>query len=247
MFQPLLYQVATAALNPANIASPIRRILRGVDNVEVLLGEVESIDVRGQDAQAERRRGPLRLPDRRHRRDPQLFRPRRMGGERAGLEVDRGRHSISAGGSCWPTRPPSARPTRGVDASGRPSSSSARARPGSSWPAPWPRSPATTWSTSSTNSTRPGRGSSCSRPALGSSRPTPKTCRRRPRSSSRHLGVDVRVGTKVTGIDGEGVTTESGHIAARTVLWGAGVRARRWRGRWACRSTARAGSRSSPT
>src|SRR5947199_2426843 len=45
VFQPLLYQVATAALNPANIASPIRRILRGLDNVEVLLGEVESIDV----------------------------------------------------------------------------------------------------------------------------------------------------------------------------------------------------------
>ncbi len=45
VFQPLLYQVATAALNPANIASPIRRILRGSANVEVLLGEVQSIDV----------------------------------------------------------------------------------------------------------------------------------------------------------------------------------------------------------
>ncbi len=45
VFQPLLYQVATAALNPANIASPIRRILRGLDNVEVLLGDVEAIDV----------------------------------------------------------------------------------------------------------------------------------------------------------------------------------------------------------
>src|SRR3954469_4000471 len=45
LFQPLLYQVATAALNPANIASPIRRIFRGADNVEVLLGQVESVDV----------------------------------------------------------------------------------------------------------------------------------------------------------------------------------------------------------
>jgi NADH dehydrogenase len=45
LFQPLLYQVATAALNPSDIASPIRRILRGQENVEVLLGEVESIDV----------------------------------------------------------------------------------------------------------------------------------------------------------------------------------------------------------
>src|SRR3954471_3927189 len=44
-FQPLLYQVATAALNPANIAAPIRRILRGQANAEVLLAEVDSIDV----------------------------------------------------------------------------------------------------------------------------------------------------------------------------------------------------------
>jgi NADH dehydrogenase len=45
LFQPLLYQVATAALNPSDIASPIRRILRGQKNVEIFLGAVESIDV----------------------------------------------------------------------------------------------------------------------------------------------------------------------------------------------------------
>lgn len=43
-FQPLLYQVATAALNPADIASPIRSILRDQKNVRVVLGEVTSID-----------------------------------------------------------------------------------------------------------------------------------------------------------------------------------------------------------
>ena len=37
--------MATASLNPANIASPLRRILRGLDNVDVVLAEVESIDV----------------------------------------------------------------------------------------------------------------------------------------------------------------------------------------------------------
>ena len=37
----LLYQVATAALNPSDIASPIRRILRGQKNAEVLLAEVD--------------------------------------------------------------------------------------------------------------------------------------------------------------------------------------------------------------
>jgi NADH dehydrogenase len=39
-FQPLLYQVATAGLSPGEIAAPIRAILRGRDNVEVLLEEV---------------------------------------------------------------------------------------------------------------------------------------------------------------------------------------------------------------
>jgi len=44
VFQPLLYQVATAGLSPAEIASPIRRILRRQANVRVLLGEVTAID-----------------------------------------------------------------------------------------------------------------------------------------------------------------------------------------------------------
>jgi NADH dehydrogenase len=44
LFQPLLYQVATAALSPADIAAPIRHILRRHPNVRVLLGEVERVD-----------------------------------------------------------------------------------------------------------------------------------------------------------------------------------------------------------
>jgi NADH dehydrogenase len=44
-FQPLLYQVATASLSPADIASPIRSILRRQDNVEVWLGEASAVDV----------------------------------------------------------------------------------------------------------------------------------------------------------------------------------------------------------
>ncbi|MGA7871411.1 MAG: NAD(P)/FAD-dependent oxidoreductase [Candidatus Binatus sp.] len=46
LFQPLLYQVATAALNPSDIASPIRRILRRQRNASVILGEATSIDTR---------------------------------------------------------------------------------------------------------------------------------------------------------------------------------------------------------
>jgi len=45
LFQPLLYQVATAALSPADIAEPVRRMLRGFPSIEVLLGEVTGIDV----------------------------------------------------------------------------------------------------------------------------------------------------------------------------------------------------------
>ena len=44
-FQPLLYQVATAGLSPAEIAAPIREILGHYRNVEVLLGEVIGVDV----------------------------------------------------------------------------------------------------------------------------------------------------------------------------------------------------------
>src|SRR5579862_7969399 len=44
LFQPLLYQVATAALSPADIAEPIRKMLRREPSVEVILGEVTSID-----------------------------------------------------------------------------------------------------------------------------------------------------------------------------------------------------------
>ena len=45
LFQPLLYQVATAALSPADIAAPVRGVLSKFENVEVILAEVQSIDV----------------------------------------------------------------------------------------------------------------------------------------------------------------------------------------------------------
>ena len=44
LFQPMLYQVATAALSPSDIASPIRSILRGQLNAEVVLAEASSVD-----------------------------------------------------------------------------------------------------------------------------------------------------------------------------------------------------------
>jgi NADH:ubiquinone reductase (H+-translocating) len=47
-FQPLLYQVATAALSPAEMAWPIRHILRNQENATVLMAEVRSIDTDGR-------------------------------------------------------------------------------------------------------------------------------------------------------------------------------------------------------
>ncbi len=44
-FQPLLYQVATAGISPAEIAAPIREILAKHENIEVLLGDVEGFDL----------------------------------------------------------------------------------------------------------------------------------------------------------------------------------------------------------
>ena len=49
LFQPLLYQVATAGLSPGDIAAPVRGIFRDVFNVRVLLGEVTGVDTAGRE------------------------------------------------------------------------------------------------------------------------------------------------------------------------------------------------------
>lgn len=51
LFQPLLYQVATAGLSPSDIASPIRRILRNQQNADVLLADAKSIDLPAKSVQ----------------------------------------------------------------------------------------------------------------------------------------------------------------------------------------------------
>src|SRR5512136_3136025 len=48
LFQPLLYQVATAGLSPGDIASPIRWVLRRQANVRVLLADVRAVDPAGR-------------------------------------------------------------------------------------------------------------------------------------------------------------------------------------------------------
>lgn len=61
LFQPLLYQVATAGLSPADIAWPIRRLVRRQRNVRVLLGEVTGVDRAGKQVRMDGRALPYEL------------------------------------------------------------------------------------------------------------------------------------------------------------------------------------------
>ena len=93
LFQPLLYQVATAGLSSPDIAAPLRHILRRQRNVEVRLGEVTGIDASSRIGYARRwRRAGLRLSAAGQRRDSRLLRPRRMERRCAGAE-DPGRRA----------------------------------------------------------------------------------------------------------------------------------------------------------
>ncbi|MEO0983403.1 MAG: FAD-dependent oxidoreductase [Pseudomonadota bacterium] len=58
LFQPLLYQVATAALSPADIATPIRELFRGQPNVRTLLGRAADVDKEAREVVLEDRRLP---------------------------------------------------------------------------------------------------------------------------------------------------------------------------------------------
>jgi NADH dehydrogenase len=58
LFQPLLYQVATAALSPAQIATPIRKIFAGQHNTTVLMDKVLDVDLDGQAVVTAGRRVP---------------------------------------------------------------------------------------------------------------------------------------------------------------------------------------------
>ncbi len=59
LFQPLLYQVATAGLSPADIASPIRSILSSKPNIGVVLAKVTGVDLARHEVIAEGRRIPF--------------------------------------------------------------------------------------------------------------------------------------------------------------------------------------------
>ena len=91
LFQPLLYQVATAGLAAPSIAAPLRHILRDQRNVTVLMGEVLGIDTASRHVTLPRPADPVRLSSRCERRDARLLRTRSVGAIRAGPQDARRR------------------------------------------------------------------------------------------------------------------------------------------------------------
>jgi NADH dehydrogenase len=225
LFQPLLYQVATAALSPGDIASPIRWIFRHSPNVRVLLGDVTSIDVAsrrlamadggtvdydflivaagsshtyfGHDEWAGPAPGLKTLEDALEIRRRVL-----MAFECAEREPDRARQQefltfVLVGGG----------PT-GVELAGT-LAEIARQTLHHEFRSIDPRQ---------------------ARIVLVEAGPSilpsfPEKLRAAARKSLKRLRVDVRVGTRVTGIDKRGVMLGEERLPARTVLWTAGVAA----------------------
>ena len=225
LFQPLLYQVASAALNPSDIAYPIRSVFRSQDNVRnVVLGEVTSVDVEG---------GTVALDD----------------GSEIGFEylmVATGATHSYFGNDSWAADAPGLKTIEdALDIRGRILRAFEEAE----------RHPerADEFLTfvivgaGPTGVEMAGSVAEIAVHALGSDfrhidpasarvvlvegsshvLPVyPESLSSRAQRQLEELGVEVRTDALVVGIDGEGVTLASGErLAARTVVWAAGVRA----------------------
>jgi NADH dehydrogenase len=225
LFQPLLYQVATAGLSPADIAEPIRAIVRGHCNTRVVLGRVAGVDPQaravaledgrtlgydwlilatgarhsyfGRDDWAEHAPGIKTIDDATAVRRKVL-----LAFERAESEPDPARRRalltfVVIGGG----------PT-GVEMAGA-IAELARLSVSADFRTITPH---------------------CSRVVLieGGERllgSFPEALSARARTSIEQLGVEVRTGLPVSAIDAEGVTLGNERIPAHTAVWAAGVRA----------------------
>jgi NADH dehydrogenase len=224
VFQPLLYQVATAALSPGDIASPIRWILRHQQNVDVLLADVVSIDVASRTVNTDD--GPLsydflivaagashayfghgewepRAPGLKTLDDALEMRRRvLLAFEAAERETDPAAQRrlltfVIVGGG----------PT-GVELAGALAEIARHTLHGNF------------------RHIRPESARILLIEGGPSVLPTfPEALRTKARASLVKLGVEVRTGAVVTGIDNDGVTAAGEHIAAQTILWAAGVAA----------------------
>jgi NADH:ubiquinone reductase (H+-translocating) len=224
LFQPLLYQVATAALSPGDIASPIRWILRHQKNVQVLLGEARAIDPAARVVVTDR--------------DPLSY---------DYLIVATGATHAYFGHPEWEAWAPGLktlddaldmrrRVLLAFEAAERESNPEAQQRlltfvivGGGPTGVELAGALAEIARQSLRDDFRSIRPESA-RIVLLEGGPFllatfPESLRAAARKSLEHLGVDVRTGSAVTGIDADGVTVGSVRINAQTVIWAAGVAA----------------------
>ncbi len=232
LFQPLLYQVATAGLSPADIASPIREIFRDQPNVRVLMGRVTDVDTDarqvligdsaigydhlvlatgarhayfGKDAWEEFAPGLKKIPD------ATEIRGRILGAfERAEECLDAEERAA------WMTFVIVGGGPTGVELAGAIAELAHHGMRGEFRNAD--PADARVILVQSADRLLP---------------PFPPSLSERTRASLERLGVEVRLGSRVTGIDAQGVTVGDERIAARTALWAAGVMASpaaRWLG-----------------
>jgi NADH dehydrogenase len=239
LFQPLLYQVATAGLSPADIASPIRGILQRAQNVNVMLGKVSGIDLERREVLAEGRRIPYDTlvlatgaqhayfghgdwaafaPGLKTIDDATYIRRRiLLAFEKAETETDPAERArllnfVIVGGG----------PT-GVEMAGAIAELANRAL-------------AEDFRSIDPRAARIILVEAAPRLLTPFDPPLSEAAR----TSLEQLGVEVRLGTPVTALDAAGVSVGSERIEARTVIWGAGVIASP-AGQWLGTETDRAG------
>jgi NADH dehydrogenase len=239
LFQPLLYQVATAGLSPADIASPIRAILSDASNVNVVLAKVSGVDTTRHEVVAEGQRvafdylvvatgaqhayfghdewaaaapGLKTIDDATYLRRRILLAFEKAETESDAAERARLLNFVIVGGG----------PT-GVEMAGAIAELAKRAL-ARDFRSIDPR---------------------CARIHLIEAAPrllTPfdPSLSEEAKRSLEQLGVEVRLGAAVTAVDREGVSIGAERIEARTVIWGAGVMASP-AARWLGAETDRAG------
>ena len=214
LFQPLLYQVATAGLSPADIAAPIRGIVRDQANTEVQLGHVTGIDTAARRVIVEDRHIPydflILATGARHAysdADWETFAPGLKKIEyataiRAKILMSFERAEVSE------DEAERRRLLTFVVVGGGPT--------GSSLPAPSPNSPNASWHGISAGSIPVPPGSRyCSR-HRASWRSIPSACPEIARASLERLGVEVHTDALVERVDAAGAVLSGRRIEART-------------------------------
>jgi NADH:ubiquinone reductase (H+-translocating) len=228
LFQPLLYQVATGVLSEGDIAPPIRDVLRHQRNTRVVLGEVADVDLDERELTIETLEREdklsydslivatgasqsyfghdeyaLHAPGMKTVDDALELRGRIFGAfEMAEIEPDR------AAREPWLTFAIVGAGPTGVELAGQIAELSRRAL-GQNF-RNFDAKDARIVLLDAADTVLP---------------PFPERLRRRARRDLERLGVEVRLGTRVVGVDEAGLDVERGRIEARTKIWAAGVQA----------------------